>query len=769
MAKKLLALFVLLLLASAPFSARAQESEPQAPDAPLAWTRVVKDGFWGSSNDTIWSLAEYKGQLYAGTRNPTLGAQVWRTFNGATWSQVQSGGMGDTHNTSIPSMKAFPDYLYLGTENQADGGEVWRTNGASWLQVNANGFGNPKNTTIWSMAGGYWGPPSFPLYLGTLNETYGANVYEYTTLWTPRNYTGLGDVNNTTITSMVYSDGTYVGTWNQSTGGQVWRYRPNPDTWTPLNTNGFGDPNNWSARSMAVFRNALFVGTFNAVDGAEVWSFDSGWIPLADHGFGDSHNVGISTLFGYGEYLYAGTENTSTGTEIWRTKDGLNWEQVNSDGFGTPNNGEAASMAGFGPYLFVGTRNFTTGGEVWRVNLLGTDQSFLISNLADGGYSVNAIYNSLNREYVTAWVNSKPGLYDDDLQAQRVSWEGRLVGLPFSIATGNSYERWCPAGAYDNAHNRYLYVWYSEYGGGSKVHARLFNANDGPLANEFEIPTNNHASGCPKVVYWPNANGYLVLYATYNSTLDQASVLVQLVTASGGLDGAAVPIRSNIAGYIHGIHLNYNATRGEVLLVWSQGSTSRLDIYGRVMVYTSSNLDQANSPDAPFLISSGAGDREDVNPDVASLNYPSGSGQYLVAWMHHNPVVDSVEIQTRRISGEGIPQGSPLRISNILANGYEEPKVIGLPLSQRFQVVWAQGSNQTYGRAIYRRQVDSAGNALGSPTYISGSNVYSISLSRGTGDTYLVAYGDIPMNSIYLHLHGRLVGVQRIYLPLIRR
>lgn len=757
MVKMFLALLLLALI-FAPLSASAQEDSPASPEAALAWSRVAVNGFGVKSNDTVWSLAAYKGRLYAGTRNPALGAQVWRTANGSTWTQVQSGGIGDTHNTAIASMAADDDfYLYLGTENSA-GAEVWRTDGSTWTQINTNGFGDGNNTIAWSL-----GVDWYKLYVGTLNGANGADVWYYDqSTWTQLS-AGLGaNPANTIVSSLSARPDLAAGTWNQATGAQVWSYDSIAKAWTRLDADGPTPSNNWSARSMVRFKKDLYLGTFNSAGGAQVWRYDgANWARMANNGFGDSHNVGISSLFAYRDYLYAGTENTATGAEIWRSTDGQSWEQVNKDGFGSLGNTEAAALAGFGPYLFVGTRNSASGGEVWRVNLLGADQSFLISSQGRDLTYMDAVYNSRDREYLAAWTNYNPGPRDDDLQAQRLSWDGRLIGAPFWISSGNGDECTKPAGAYDSAHNLYLFTWSSRAGDTETIHARLFAANGNSSVPEFEIARHNTSLYDYDTVYWPEANEYLVLYSIYDYTTNQASLWGQMVTPGGTLDGAAFIVRQKTPNVIDQVDLEYNPARGEVLLVWSERNIALEDIYGMRMGW----VNNPTALDAAFLIGGGAA-QADYKPSVAALDYPSGSGEYLVAWSHQ-PYPYYTETLVRRVSGEGVPQGGPLGIST-LVYGFQFARVIGLPLSRRYQVVWSDSPHDRYGSVLLARQVDRAGDPLGAPARVSGENVYTHALVRGPGDAYLVVYDDIPMGSVYRQVRGRVYGVKRLYLPLIR-
>ena len=95
-----------------------------------------------------------------------------------------------------------------------------------------------------------------------------------------------------------------------------------------------GDRNNQGPKSMAVYNNNLYVGTYNPITGTEVWRYDgTNWTKVNTNGFGNVNNGMSHSMAVYNNNLYVGTRNDVTGTEVWRY-DGINWTQVNANGFG---------------------------------------------------------------------------------------------------------------------------------------------------------------------------------------------------------------------------------------------------------------------------------------------------------------------------------------------------------------------------------------------------------------------------------------------------
>jgi hypothetical protein len=84
---------------------------------------------------------------------------------------------------------------------------------------------------------------------------------------------------------------------------------------------GFGDANNRSADCEAVYNSLLYVGTWNNTTGAEVWAYDGvAWAQVSVDGFGDANNLRTNGMAVYNSRLYVGTRNDTTGTEVWEMK-----------------------------------------------------------------------------------------------------------------------------------------------------------------------------------------------------------------------------------------------------------------------------------------------------------------------------------------------------------------------------------------------------------------------------------------------------------------
>ena len=280
------------------------------------WSPTGDPGFGDDTNEEISTLAAFDGQLYAFTRNPVLGAEVWRTGAPVVWSFVEGFGLGDPANASAPSGTVFDGHLYLGTDNFG-GCEIWRSpDGETWTQVNLDGFGDPYNQVATAMA--------------------------------------------------VFEGSLFVGTLN-SRGAEVWK-SADGILWAPVVTGGFGSTPNIAVDDLAVFGGALYAGVSNSASGAQIWrsSDGSGWELVAGDGLGNPGHT-VFDSFAAGDLgLYASTTGPSEAGAIWLSTDGTTWQASSSPGFTDPSNTAIGALRYWSRRVYAGTSNTASGCEVWR-------------------------------------------------------------------------------------------------------------------------------------------------------------------------------------------------------------------------------------------------------------------------------------------------------------------------------------------------------------------------------------------------------------------
>jgi hypothetical protein len=242
----------------------------------LTWGLSASGGFGDPNNTNVIALAVFADTLYAATQNETTGLEIWRSATGnlGSWAKVFHPGADVTGFGSHALMDVFQGYLYLGV-NRNGLAELWRTNdGITWTPVFTDGLGNPNNSSLSAMAefDGYF-------YIGFRNTVEGGQVWRSSdgADWVNVISGGSGNPDNTRAYGLiVYANQLYLVYSNYVTGGEVWR-TGDGTSWERIAAYGWGDANNQNVdyvdKSAAVFGHALYLGTLNNSTGGEVWQY----------------------------------------------------------------------------------------------------------------------------------------------------------------------------------------------------------------------------------------------------------------------------------------------------------------------------------------------------------------------------------------------------------------------------------------------------------------------------------------------------------------
>ena len=347
-----------------------------APGVP-GWRQVNINGFGDRQTGRVMTLASYAGQLYAGTHNEQTGAQLWRQSANNSWTAVFTNGFGSTYNSGIVHLVEFDGQFYASTQaDSINGGEIWRSmNGQNWSRVVSQGFGDPTNGGIFRL-----GSINNQLYAGTWSytSTHGLEIWRSSTGnagdWGRVVPNGFGDANNSNALSFEVLNGyLYVGTWNDATGGELWR-TSNGTAWSQVNSDGFGTGANLAVMSLASLKGYLHAGTSNWSNGGQVWRCQvcdgSDWNRVVTNGFGSPNSGSVDALLVFDNAVYAIVANETTGFEVWRTEDGAVWTQVSGGGLGDSNTiapWADNSVVVFNNSLWIGTQNYASGGKIWQL------------------------------------------------------------------------------------------------------------------------------------------------------------------------------------------------------------------------------------------------------------------------------------------------------------------------------------------------------------------------------------------------------------------
>jgi flagellin len=345
-----------------------------------AGSAVAQDGWvgevflgWGDGNSQVRSMAEFDGDLYAGTYKSD-GTNIYVRAVTPPWVPSAMDGFGNASNQHAPAMAVFSYYLgtwftrlYVGVSNSSVGGQVWTYNGSDpWFQANTSGFGSSDNYNVSALA-----TFSGSLWAGTANGN-GAEIYSFTGVtWVERMTGGFGNSNNFQISQLVVHDGKlFAATLNNNDGGEIW-WTSNGSDWYNTVPAGFFS-SQLGVTAMASTGATLYAAV-ETPGGVQVWQIDPGPIAqINSNGFGSAANECSHAMIAYQGELYVGTVNDSTGGQVWRLR-GSSWSQVNQSGFGDTDNRSIRCLGVYNNDLFAGTWNSVEGSEVWRYPLIFAD------------------------------------------------------------------------------------------------------------------------------------------------------------------------------------------------------------------------------------------------------------------------------------------------------------------------------------------------------------------------------------------------------------
>jgi len=283
---------------------------PDIEDGSL-WTIVNEPGFGNLKNYSVVALAEYKGYLYAMTRNEVQGAEIWR-FDGSRWEQVlfpngQTNGVyGNPWLSSMwGSMIVFKDKLYCGfssghqgTYYDSTGCEVWRYDGQDWEPVISDKKDSEESGTITAIS--------------DCAENDGdttARITDSSKNWLPDQWAG--GVLQITSGSGKYRRFTIVANTTDTLIVQQNEVAGTPHEYTVCAAQHFKNP----YPPYEYERGAVQVG-----DGYEIGTGSD------ENGFGIFWNKMITDMVIFNDTLYVSTGlNYEYGAQVWYTEDGDNW------------------------------------------------------------------------------------------------------------------------------------------------------------------------------------------------------------------------------------------------------------------------------------------------------------------------------------------------------------------------------------------------------------------------------------------------------------
>jgi len=271
----------------------------------------------GVDNIDAYGLVEFKSHLYIGTYNQS-GAEIWTMNHGLEFKQIAKLGIQNQNNIDIWSMIVFQNSLYAGTWNPVDGGELYKTeDGVSFRKI--MGLNDPNKDYIRSMAVFQnklfisIGKRDDQLSLISIDADETVSYIE-TPLAPP-----LNDIYNI----VAFDDALYLTTGAHKKanhpGCEIWKYKDNK--YTQVASAGFGNINNKYILSFEKHNDLLLFGTYNIIDGCEIYAMDLNdqFYKVIEKGINnDPQNESTAKgLKSFNQKLFVGTRNETTGLQLF--------------------------------------------------------------------------------------------------------------------------------------------------------------------------------------------------------------------------------------------------------------------------------------------------------------------------------------------------------------------------------------------------------------------------------------------------------------------
>jgi hypothetical protein len=383
---------------------------------------------------------------------------------------------------------------------------------------------------------------------------------------------------------------------------------------------------------------------------------------------------------------------------------------------------------------------------------------FAISQESEQEVSPSIAYNSQRQEYLVVWYNDRAGC--DDIRAQRLRWDGSLIGPSFYINAGCPQNRRYPDVVYNSAADQYLVVWeQQDASNGYSIRARRVSGL-GEVLNSSDIVIRDDGSIMytplnPAVAYDPAVGMYLVVWEEIWHSTITSTIYGQRLSNSATLDGSRLII-SEGSDARQQPDLAYNQHANCYLVVWQQKNGSEWEIRGR-FVYGDGSLGtiEKDIADASTI--------SYTAPAVAASPLGSTDYAFFVVFESSDTTSDMV-IYGRMVNEYGQHSTSYYGVGDDLSYN-SSPAVASMDSTNgSYLVVWR--CENPLGDASIRGSLV-IGDTWFYPVYeFFGVYTKRPAIARGLNGDFLVAWQDLPLTSE--NLMGQLWG-NRVYLPVIRK
>ena len=389
---------------------------------------------------------------------------------------------------------------------------------------------------------------------------------------------------------------------------------------------------------------------------------------------------------------------------------------------------------------------------------------FTIADYIDNNKNLKEVnpviaYNSQRKEYLVVWYNDRDG--NDDLRAQRVSHDGRLLGGPFYIVGGPGNERRYPDVAYNSGHDQYLVVWenYEPNIYCKSIRARRVSGT-GEMLDITDIivinsGNNFYSESAPAVAYastsdlytlvWSEADKIKNVYTIYGRPIDENGTMYGVYEISKGPEPRLNP------------DIAYNRSINRHLVVWEQLIGPYWKIKGRQVHGDGETFDAIRN------YSNLINNSNETKAAVAAVPNPTGNIKFMVALQTLYGLNDH-DVIGLPVNEDG-SGGARFFISNATADE-TSPTIVGCESNQQYYAAW-RFHHGVVDNPIKARAYNISGSPASQNFILSGVASDLPAVACGLAGDFFIVWQDLPGSSAtHTNIFGQIIG-NRLYLPMI--
>jgi hypothetical protein len=287
-----------------------------------------------------------------------------------------------------------------------------------------------------------------------------------------------------------------------------------------------------------------------------------------------------------------------------------------------------------------------------------------------------------------------------------------LVGATSPVrAAGTARDQTTPTVVYNPDTDEYLTVWTEDRGGGSDLYFKRIFSNGLPeggadrggvlLLRDPDPRATHGARLAPSMVYNPQLQEYLVVWAEQRDEASGLDVWAQRVASSGFARGNARLVAGG-PGDQSNPAIAYNADRQEYFVVWSDNVRDIDDVLGMKL--------RANGIPFGGKITLVRGQSNAEDPTIARR----GTDGYLLAWADDRDGLSA--IYARRVNDNGIAAGGKLGLDYRVSGSSDEQTAPALdPASGTlvYNVYNARTGLDVVGVEVYDNGATRGGRSIG--------------------------------------------------------